>query len=166
MKNDVKKDVKKKSNNFLKFIMKHKLLTILLVLMLLILIFGIVAFKVLIFPNYSTDKYGDRLNGIESVQLSDSKFDDIKKTETVEGFNVSKVELSGRIVNIYVNVTGELDRATCRDNSNKLLANFSEDELKFYDIQIFITGESDIYPMIGYKSKISEGLRWNYEGEK
>lgn len=161
----MKKEVKKKTNKFLSFIKRNKLLTVLILLLFLVIIFGIVAVKVLIFPNYSTDKYGDRLKGIDAVQLSDAKFDDIKNTETVEGFNVSKVELSGRIVNIYVNVTGDIGRGASRENANKLLANFSEDELKYYDIQIFITGESDIYPMIGYKNKISEGLRWNYEGE-
>ena len=161
----MKKEVKKKPNEFLNFIKRNKLLTVLIILVFLVIIFGVVALKVLIFPNYATDKYGDRLNGIENVQLSDTKFDEIKNTDTVEGFNVDKVELSGKIVNIYVNVTGDIDKGVSKENANKLLSNFNDEELKYYDIQIFIIGESEIYPMIGYKNKISEGLRWNYEGE-
>ena len=157
--------MKKIPNKFLNFIKRNKLLSILMLLFILIIIFGLVMVKIIVFPSFSTDKYGDRLNGIESVKLSDSKFDDIKSTEVSEGFNINKVELSGKIVNIYVNVTGEIDKATVRDNSNKLLEKFSEEELKYYDIQVFVTGESDIFPMIGYKNKISEGLHWNYEGE-
>ena len=157
--------MKKKPNKFLNFIKRNKLLTVLIILLFLIIIFGVVAIKVLIFPNYSTDKYGDRLNGIENVKLSDETFDKIKNTETIEGFDVDKVELSGKIVNIYVKITGDIGKDASKENATKLLANFSEEELKYYDIQIFITGESEIYPMIGYKNKISEGLSWNYEGE-
>ena len=59
----------------------------------------------------------------------------------------------------------DFDVNTAKESASKLVSLFSEDEIKFYDFQVFVTSNGDKYPIIGYKNKNSEGLYWNYEGE-
>ena len=163
----VKKEAKerKQVNKFLNFIKKNITLSILLLIFILIFILGLVAIKVIIFPSYSTDKYGDRLENIDTVKLTDSRFEEIKTSiESVDGFNIKKFEVSGKIVNIYVDVV-DFDVKVSKERAQEIISKFSEEELKYYDFQVFITGNSDSYPVIGYKNKNSESLHWNYEGE-
>lgn len=147
-----------------KFIIKNKMLSILLGILILILIFGLVFIKMFIFPSYGVSKYGNRLDGIENVKLDDSRFNDIKNGfEAKSGFTIDKFRLSGRIVNIYI-TAGDIKKDDVKSEALRLVSSFSEDEIKFYDFQVFVTGESEDYPIIGYKNKNSEGLHWNYEG--
>lgn len=147
------------------FILKNKLLSILLFLLILILILGLVAIKVLIFPSYKVTKYGNRLDGMDSVKLTESRVNEVKdKFETVEGLTIDKFRLSGKIVNIYVKADESISIDKVKSSCKKLVLSFSEEELKYYDFQVFVTGSSDKYPIIGYKNKNSEGMDWNYEG--
>lgn len=158
--------MKKFLSRLKKFILKNKLLSVLLILFILILILGLVAIKVLIFPSYSVSKYGDRLENIESVKLDNTRFDEIKNSfESVDGFTIDKFRLSGRIVNIYIVASESISVDKVKSSALTLVNSFSEDELSYYDFQVFVTGSNDNYPMIGYKNKNSEGLYWNYEGE-
>jgi len=158
------------NNKFKKLLIsmkKNKLLTVLIILIFLIIILCIVAVKVLIFPSYKVDKYGDRLDNIDSVYITDNVFQGIKNEfGEIADFEINKFELSGKIVNIYINVGSSIDVATVKSNADRFISLFSEDKLSYYDFQVFVTGEDENkYPMIGYKNKNSEGLYWNYEGE-
>lgn len=147
-----------------KFIVNNKLLSILLILFILIIIFGLVAMKILIFPSYDVTQYGNRLEDIESVKLDNSRFDKVKNDfESKDGFYIDKFRLSGKIVNIYVSINNDMAIDDVKSLALSLVKSFSDDELKYYDFQVFITGYD--VPMIGYKNKNSEGLYWNYEGE-
>lgn len=152
-----------------KFVMKNKLLSILILLILLIVILGLIGIKILVFPSYSVSKYGHRLDGIESVKIDDSRFDEIKNSfEAIDGISIKSIRLSGKIVNIILDVQNGkgIDSHKIKSDSSKLLEKFSEEELKYYDFQIFVSGNDDVSTMIGYKSTNSEKLNWNYEGEK
>ena len=149
-----------------KFILKNKLLSILILLFILIVLLGMVIVKILIFPSYSSSKYGNRLEGIDSVRLDDSRFNEVKeKFGDVDGFTVNSFRLSGKIVNIMISVDDNISVSKAKSNASKLVECFSDEELDYYDFQVFITGSEDKYPIIGYKNKNSEGLYWNYEGE-
>ncbi len=159
--------MKKFFKKIVNFVKKNKLLSILLFLLILIIILALVAIKVLIFPSYKVTKYGNRLDGIESVKLDDSRVEEVKNAfEAVDGFTIDRFRLSGKIVNIYIKADSNISIDKVKSSSMKLVSGFSEDELKFYDFQVFVTGPEDNsnYPMIGYKNKNSEGMDWNYEG--
>ncbi len=152
-------------NKLKKFILKNKLLSILILLFLLIFILGLVAIKILIFPSYKVSKYGNRLSNIESVKLDDTRFNEVKNDfGSVDGFSIDSFRLSGKIVNIIVKVDDEISTDKIKSNASKLVSSFSDDEKKYYDFQVFVT-KNDGLPMIGYKNKNSEGLSWNYVGE-
>lgn len=158
----MKKFLKKLKN----FIIKNKLLSVLIFLFILILLLGLIALKVIIFPSYRVSKYGNRLENIESVKLDASRFSDVKnKFENVDGLTVGDFRVSGRIINVFVTASDSLDINVLKSSCDKLIKGFSEDELNYYDFQVFVEGDGDSYPLIGYKNKNSEGLHWSYEGE-
>lgn len=158
---------KKFLKNLKKFVLKNKLLSILLFLLILIIILMLVAIKVLIFPSYKVSKYGNRLDGIQDVKLTEERVNEVKeKFDAVDGFTIDKFRLSGRILNVYIKADDKISIDKVKSSCKKLVSGFGENEIKFYDFQFFVTGPEDNknYPMIGYKNKNSEGMDWNYEG--
>ena len=157
--------MKKYLKKIKRFVIKNKLLSLLIGLVALILILGLIILKILIFPHYRVSKYGDRLDGIESVELDNDRYNDIKNSfEGNENLTLDSFRLSGKIVNIFISVKGEYKEEDIKAKSMEIINKFSEDERKFYDFQVFVTFDGDRDPIIGYKNKNSEGLEWNHEG--
>lgn len=157
--------MKKKLKKILIWIKKNKLISMLIILILLFIILGLVAIKVLIFPSFDVNEYGNRLEGIENVKLDDNRFNTLKDSiELPENVSFKNIYVSGRIVNIFINVGSDNDINNIKQLCDNFVNSFSEEEIAFYDFQVFLTGDGDKYPMIGYKNKKSGGLVWNNEG--
>lgn len=147
------------------FIKKHKKEFILFVIAVLIILFCGITFVVMWFAG-SSDIYGNRLEGIEEVKLSDSYIKDIEGFIKEKDF-VTKVNhnLEGRLLSFMVTVSDEVDIETAKQVGTIVINNLSEDELKYYDIQLYLldsnTKEESRFPFIGYKHKTSEGFIWS-----
>ena len=142
----------------------HKLLAV--ICLLAFILFVVLCLMLLSMTISTSNKYGNRLDGIQEVKLTEDRVNEVKeKFEAVDGFTIDKFRLSGRIVNIYI-TAGDIKKDDVKSEALRLVSSFSEDEIKFYDFQFFVTGPEDNshYPMIGYKNKNSEGMDWNYEG--
>lgn len=141
---------------------KFKIITSLVILILLTIIF--IGIKELIFPNNNKDLYGNRLDGIEEVLVTDVRLNDliaeIKEEEFVE--NV-KSNIQGRLVNVIVTVEPNADEIKAKALSEKFVSNFSSEELEYYDFQFFLVSdeEDERYPFIGYKHKTSLNFKWS-----
>lgn len=146
----------------MKFIKKHKKLVIILIIVIILVILALSLIKVL---SVDTSKsiYGDRLDGISKVKISDAEKKDLEKDlkslEEVE--NVSS-HVKGRIIDVYITFKEGTDINHAKEIANKVLEHFDDEEKKFYDIQIFLTTdkEAEGYPKIGYKHKTSEAIVW------
>ena len=115
--------MKKFLRKLISFVKKNKLLSILLFLFILIIVLGLVAIKVLIFPSYKVSKYGNRLDGIDNVKLTETRVDEVKNAfETVDGFTIDRFRLSGKIVNIYIKVNGDISIDKVKSSSMKLVS--------------------------------------------
>lgn len=159
--------MKKYLKRIKRFIIKNKLLSLLIGLVALILILGLIVLKILIFPHYRVSKYGNRLDGIESVELDNSRYNEIKNSfQGNENITLDSFRLSGKIVNIYISVKGDYKKEDIRTKSMEIINKFSEDERKFYDFQVLVTFDDDRDPMMGYKNKNSDVLDWDREGGK
>ncbi len=126
----------------------------------------ILVFFIMIFPLYSSrsgSDYGNRLDGIEEVAIKDDTNDAIesyfKDTGKVEKVSTN---LKGKLYNIVVNVSEGVDINEVINLAPEALSNFDEDQLKYYDFQIFITAKVDegTKTVVGYKSKNSENVIW------
>jgi len=102
------------------------------------------------------EKYGDRLKGIEKVEVTETnKSDLVTAVEKVSFVSSCKVHVSGKIINVIVEVKSGTKVKLAKTIKTTVLKNISDDKKDFYDIQLFIINQkSDTngYPVIGYKN--------------
>jgi len=138
------------------FIKKHKILVILLVIFIVLMVVLGICFKNVFLTEESNDKYGNRLNGIEKVQITDSRLANVKeKILDSKNTNTVTYNVSGKIIKFFIQVKAETDELTVESLLNLILDNFTEEEKSFYDFEVFITNEEEkeLYPMIAYKHR-------------
>jgi len=148
----------------MKFIKNHKLLVAFIILLIVCIILAIFLLNQLIGGN-KEGEYGDRLKGIEKVEITKKQENNIEK-EIVNEESVTKVKyhLRGRLVNIVIDIKDETELDSVKEIGNKILSYFDENQRSYYDIQIFVNSdnkESEKYPIIGYKHKTSGTINWN-----
>lgn len=108
------------------------------------------------------DTYGNRLNGIESMEISDSEKDEIvnviKENDKVDK---ATVNIKGKI--IYVNVyllDGNRDLAN--SIAVKVLNTLNEEKKDFYDINFsFNKDDDEAFPFMGYKKSDATIISWS-----
>lgn len=153
----------------MKYIKSHKKEFVLLAVAMIILIISGVMFLVIWFQG-SNNKYGDRLEGIESVSLQESYITDIlNKVKDKDFITSGSYNLEGRLLSITLNVKHDTNKDEVKKQSNIIIENLKEEELKYYDIQLYIVFENEenieeenkIYPIIGYKHKTSDAFVWS-----
>ena len=130
-------------NKFFKWIKRNMGLFIILILTLVLLVFiGIIFFKLLV--GNSSDKYGNRLEGIEEVKISSETYDSVKnevtKSEKVE--NIS-IRLQGRIVYTTIVLKSDTTVKDAKKIASNTLNNYSDEELSFYDFSFFLKWENE-----------------------
>lgn len=146
---------------FVEFIKKHCFLVISLTILLVVTIVGIVVTKNLFFSSKG-DVFGNRLDGIEEHQVTDSDISKIKNDlGSLEQISSIENNIVGKRINFIIKVKSEVDVITSKGYADKILENLSDDITKFYDIQVMITNEDEEnqnYPIIGYKHKTKAGF--------
>lgn len=149
----------------MEFIKKHKFKLIGLAIFLIIIIIAIIVTLKLLYPNTNRSVYGNRLDGIEKIPINQTEKDklvtEFKKNKQIN--NVT-IDVQGRLINIFIDVTKSVDLVTSKSFADKTLTYFTEQQKGAYDIQVYITCESDeksdLYPIIGYKHKTSMNFKW------
>lgn len=143
----------------MKFIKKH-ISIIIAIIVIILIIAGAFLVKEVFFPNESKAIYGSRLEGRDSVKISNKTKNKIKE-DLSEGTSKVDVRIAGRI--IYIDVTGNADLTldSAKGLGQKALESFKEEELAYYDIQIIIDKEeSTQFPIIGYKHHTKTAISW------
>lgn len=147
------------------FIKRNKS-TIIAIIIFLILIVLAVQIKNIFFPSEGKALYGNRLDGIENVKITDNKKSSTKDTLTEDGM-VSKasVRLSGKIIEVSITVNDDVSVKSAKSLSNKVLESLSDKEKEYYDIQVFITKENETsdFPIIGYKHHSKNEFSWTQD---
>ena len=141
----------------LNFINKHKGLSIVCGLALILFI---IVFIILISLFITTGKgtYGDRLDGIEDVKLSDSFLNEVKTSlEENDNIESANVRLQGKIVYIEFQDKSDVSTDEVKSISDEVLEKFSEDELKFYDFSFIVKWISETDD--GEKTTAIEGYK-------
>ena len=128
----------------------------------------LIAFIILfVFPAFNNNKYGDRLDDIEEHEIPSSDIDDItSELENQEGVKNVSYHDEGRILNFIMTVDPSLILETAQGYSSIILDGISKDNKSYYDIQLYIKadGDSDVYPVIGYKSKNNDEMTFGNTG--
>lgn len=144
------------------FIRKNKFVIIAIgvFLILVVLVFQIAT---MFFPEEGTALYGDRLDGIEEVELSNSKLTKIESKLKSDGaVKEADVSVAGKIVEVIITVQDDTSVDTAKALNTKVLDSLSNKEKKFYDIQIFVKKDSEAtdFPIIGYKHHAKDTFSW------
>lgn len=147
----------------MKFLKKNKKITIgiIITILALLAIFFIVIF---ILPLFGHNKYGDRLEGMDQVEISsETKNNLVEVMEKTGHFESVEYTLNGRIINLVAVVKKDVKAKDAKEAASKVLDKLSKEEKEYYDVQVFLTQEqeeSKSYPYIGYKSKTAKGFVW------
>lgn len=118
----------------------------------------------MIYKNLFAGTNSSRYDGIENYNLTNEEKNNI--TERINELdNVKSVDvyITSKIIKILVKLSDDVDFAKVQDVSNQVLSDISEDNLSFYDVEIFFESEnkdSDVYPKIGYKHKKNTEFSW------
>lgn len=147
----------------MKFIKKNKF-TILVIGIFIVLVVLAAILKNMFFINTGQPVYGNRLDGIDDVEISSSQYNDLEK-KLKDNKIVTAVEsnLDGRIINIIVTVKDDASKKDAKKLSSAVVDSFSKEQLAFYDIQIFVKKadkKQDDFPIIGYKHNSKSDFYW------
>lgn len=142
------------------WIQAHKKESVIIGISMIMLIFILVFFKIFFFSS-SSNVYGDRLEDISGAKINNDKLKKIEN-ELSENVEVEKADvyITGRVINLYINVAGEVSLDTLKQLAVSSVDNFSSKEQELYDIQFYFIGESETYPAIGYKGKDGGEFTW------
>ena len=149
------------------FIRKNKFVIIAIgvFLILVILAFQIVT---MFFPKEGVALYGDRLDGIEEVEITDKKSDKIVSAlEDDSAVKETSVSVSGKIIEVIITVQDDTSLDTAKALTPKVTDNLNKKEKEFYDIQVFIKKDTEAsnFPIIGYKHHAKNDFSWTKDRE-
>ena len=112
------------------------------------------------------DKYGDRLEGINKVKLSDSFIKDVESKLIAEEI-VKKADIivTGKIVYISMKFDAPTTLVEAQSIAQKSLEYFKEDERNYYDFMFTLredaTDSAEGFLISGAKNINGTGLVWN-----
>lgn len=145
-----------------KWINKNKGLAILLLLTIIFVIILLIIFIELLIGG-SSNKYGNRLDGIDKVKISNETYESVKK-EVEDTELVEKVEtrLQGKIVYTTIELKDGITVEKAKEIATNTLDNYSEDKLKYYDFSFFLKwkGEEKDTVITGNKHHNLDSITW------
>ena len=156
----------KKLKDFYKRNRVYSILMIISILCVIAIITGVIIYFL---GQTSKDKYGNRLDGIKEVKISDKKQEELEKSITEnELVKSTDIDIKGKL--IYINIVLETGKHSDSEAlAISILDLFSEEEKTFYDIQYIIENEDkaieENFPVMGYIKKGNSVIKWtNYVG--
>ena len=143
------------------FIKRNKF-TIIAIVIFLLFVALLIVVKNFFFPNSADALYGNRLDGIEEVEISDSTIDEVKEKLSEESVSSTTARISGRTVEIIITANDDVSLETAKTYVDKAIEPFSEEEKGYYDFQVFVkkNTEANDFPIIGYRHRTSDKFTW------
>ncbi len=150
-----------------RFAKENKVFAVILgIAVLFILIFIMMLISILI--GGGNDPYGDRLDGIEKVEISKKKLTNIESTiNENDQVKESNVRIQGKIVYVTIDYINGVNLDKAKEIANSVLDEFSDDEKDFYDFEFLLTEETDAsnseynpFKAAGTKHPSKDGITW------
>ena len=135
----------------------------LIIIVLVVLIIGVLS--LVIYNNLFKQGTSNRLEGIEDYKISNKEISKVEqKFKEIEDIESIDIYTNYKILKIMLVLNKETDFNIIKDISNQAVQEFTEKNLAFYDVELFVNcnlKESEIYPKIGYKYKKNTEFAWN-----
>lgn len=149
-------------DKIIKWIKKNIGLTIVLSLTIVLFIILIVIFINLLVGG-SSNNYGNRLEGINEVKISNDIYEGIEIELLDSGLvEEAEVRLQGKIVYTTIVLKGDITVDKAKELAGATLDNYSAEELDFYDFSYFLkwNGEESDTVITGNKHHNLETIAW------
>ena len=149
-----------------KIFKEHRIFTMLMAIVIVCLVLIITVLINVFYMGNGSNKYGNRLEGIENVQISDSRQSDFENN-IANNEKVKKVDIrvQGKIVYITMQIEPGIKIEEAKSIALKTLDEFSDEEKLFYDFNFTLkqnsTENSDGFLISGARNKNGTGLIWN-----
>lgn len=138
---------------------KYIKISIIVLILIILVVAGIVLYKTL-FGGTSNSRFSE----INKYTLTNNEINSVKdKTKEVEGIKSVDVYTNSKIIKIYIKLEKDIELDKIKELSNSLLTSFTESNLGYYDVEIFVESlneSSETYPVIGYKHKTNSEFIW------
>ena len=149
-------------NWFKRLILRHKLLTIICFMAFAIIVFMLYIFFSLFIGG--NDIYGDRLKGIEKVEISKKELSEVsKKLEGKDEVVKASARIQGKIIYINIKYKDSVSVARAKEIAVGALENFEKEEKSFYDIGFYLTQEkkdNSGFKITGSKNAKLDSVSW------
>lgn len=114
----------------------------------------------------TANKYGDRLDGIDNVRITEEKQDDLKNKLTgKDQVENATVNISGKIIYVTLKFTEKASLAEAQSIAVTVLDEFSDEEKKFYDFEFTLlqdkSEKNDGFKIMGAKNTNGANIAWN-----
>jgi hypothetical protein len=158
-------------SKFKKFYNNNRIYCTLMIISVFCLLLIAGAFVYYFIEQTKNDVYGNRLNGISSVEIKDShKKDIISKVKENDKVDSLTIDVKGKIIYFIINLKdGSVEDA--EGIAIKSLEYLTNDEKEFYDINYTFTNKADndnakLFPIMGYKKSDATIISWTKTSEK
>ena len=152
---------------FKEFYKRNRVYSILMLISLVCIVSILVGVIVYFIGQTSKDKYGNRLDGIESVQIKKDKISEIENKITEnELVSSTNIDIRGKL--IYVDIVLKTGKHTDSESiAQASLELFTKEEKEFYDIQYIVENSdkeiTENFPVMGYIKAGNSVIKWtNY----
>ena len=152
----------------MKKLKENKVLLVLAIILIICFVLILFVLFKYFYAGYESDKYGDRLDGIESHEIHSSLKSEIEELYKDTKMSLKSLKTSGRIIYVTFNLSEVIKTDDAKNLVLKSLEKFSDDEKSYYDIQFIVECESEtaassektFYPIMGYKNSSSFEVVW------
>ena len=122
------------------YIKKHKLTSFVILVYIVVVAFAYFIYKLFI-GSSGLPVYGDRLDGIESVPITEEQKDKIVEAFTSDRYvlNITRPYLNGKILKVVVTTADNASLPGAKEISSRILEALDADQKAFYDIEYFVT---------------------------
>ena len=143
-----------------KMLWRHKLLSMICLIAFVIIIIMLYVFASIFVG--SNGKYGHRLDGIKTVELTKKELssisDGIMKNDTVSD---SSVRVEGKIVYVDIEFKENANKDKAKEISSSVLKEFSDKEIDFYDFEFILSQKGEKgFKLTGTKSPKNKIISW------
>ena len=111
----------------------------------------------------SSNKYGDRLDGIDKVKIEDKTYNEVKEeVQNTDLVTDVSIRLQGKIVYTTIVLKDDTSVDKAKEIASNTLDNYSKEELSFYDFSFFLEwkGEEKDTVITGNKHHNLETITW------
>lgn len=121
------------------YIKKHKLTSFVILVYIVVVAFAYFIYKLFI-GSSGLPVYGDRLDGIENVPITEEQIDQIvdilSKNEAI--MKITRPYLNGKILKVVITVSDGAELQPLKELDSKIIGVLDSDQRAFYDIEYFI----------------------------